>query len=679
MKRALITGITGQDGAYLATLLLEKGYKVYGIVRHTANPNRWRIAGIEGHIEDRLILLEGDLTDPVSLREAVRVSQPDEVYNLAAQSFVGLSWKQPELTSQITGIGALNMLQAVREIKPDARVYQASSSEMFGKVQEVPQTEKTILYPRSPYGAAKVFAHYMTINYRESYNMFASCGILFNHECFSPKNPIVVRINGLVDVCFIDDIQRGRTAVSAVSRNPVETFDVSKREIEVMTSQGFKKLLHITKRHISKCQSKALRKLETRSGNVVLTDHHNSLLKDGSKLRADEVVCGDKLLRVKDYSLPTVTAVGNDMATFLGLLVSDGHVPLDPSKASIRFTNNSQELRDLFENLAYKLFCFKKSSTRHYKGGFNNSDLVGQVDVRGLPVDTVRYLRSQVYHARSSLKKVPEVILNANKEDKLAFLRGYNYGDGLKADKTSREFKSFKTNSALLAQGLFLLVKDILDTEVCFNSFYQNESEYYQLNILDNNSNRDQHLIKCRDEVKKIIENLEEEWVYDLETEAGDVQVGIGDIISANSPLRGEEFVTRKITKAVARIKLGLQKELRLGNLDAKRDWGHARDYVLGMWLMLQHDTPDDFVLATGQTHSVRDFCKIAFEYVGLNYEDYVVIDPKFFRPAEVDLLIGDYSKAKQVLGWEPQISFRGLVEGMVQADLDREKNQLTS
>lgn len=321
VKTALITGATGQDGSYLIELLLEKQYIVYCMIRHSANPNYHRIS----HLLNKINIIDGDLTDPSSLREAIRVSQPDEVYNLAAQSFVGLSWNQPELTSQITGIGCLNLLQAIKEIKPDTKFYQASSSEMFGKVHEVPQKEDTVLHPRSPYGVAKVYAHYMTINYRESYNMFCVSGILYNHE----------------------------------------------------------------------------------------------------------------------------------------------------------------------------------------------------------------------------------------------------------------------------------------------------------------------------------------------------------------SSRRGLEFVTRKISNAVARIKLGLQSELRLGNLDAKRDWGHAKDYIFGMWLMLQQDLPDDYILATGQTHSVKEFVQIAFEHVGLNWEDYVIVDPTLFRPAEVDLLIGDATKAKTKLGWEPKITFSELVKEMVDNDLKIESEKL--
>jgi GDPmannose 4,6-dehydratase len=319
-KRALITGITGQDGSYLAELLLEQGYDVAGMIRRDSSPNHERIA----HLLDRITVVPGDLLDSQSLMEAIDAVKPDEVYNLAAQSFVATSWNQPVLTSEFTALGVTRMLDAVRKVAPKARFYQASSSEMFGKVQETPQTEKTPFYPRSPYGVAKVYGHWITVNYRESYDMYACSGILFNHE----------------------------------------------------------------------------------------------------------------------------------------------------------------------------------------------------------------------------------------------------------------------------------------------------------------------------------------------------------------SPRRGIEFVTRKITDGVARIKLGLASELLLGNMDSKRDWGFAGDYVRAMWLMLQQDKPDDFVIATGQKHSVRDFVEAAFNHVGLDWQPFVKQDPRFMRPAEVDLLVGDYSKAKRVLGWEPKVTFKQLVTMMVDEDMARLKGQ---
>ncbi|HXE81533.1 MAG TPA: GDP-mannose 4,6-dehydratase [Vicinamibacterales bacterium] len=316
VKRALITGITGQDGSYLAELLLEKGYEVVGVIRRSSAPDLWRIR----HILDRIALRPGDLLDQLSLVRIISDVQPTEVYNLAAMSFVPASWDQPLLTGEFNSMGVTRVLEAIRQVDPSIRVYQASSSEMFGKVREVPQNELTPFHPRSPYGVSKVFGHYITVNYRESYGLFAVSGILFNHE----------------------------------------------------------------------------------------------------------------------------------------------------------------------------------------------------------------------------------------------------------------------------------------------------------------------------------------------------------------SPRRGLEFVTRKVTDGVARIKLGLASQLVLGNLDAQRDWGFAGDYVRAMWMMLQQDTPDDYVVATGVSHSVRDLVEVAFSHVGLDWKQYVRLDPALLRPAEVDHLIGDATKARERLGWRPECSFEQLIKMMVDADLER-------
>jgi GDPmannose 4,6-dehydratase len=321
MSTAMITGITGQDGSYLAEFLLEKGYQVIGMVRRSSTVTFERIE----HLQDDIVLIQGDLHDQSSLVDVIERYRPDEVYNLAAQSFVPTSWNQPVLTGEVTALGVTRLLEAVRLVNPDARFYQASSSEMFGKAKAVPQNEQTPFHPRSPYGVAKVYGHWITVNYRESYNMYAVSGILFNHE----------------------------------------------------------------------------------------------------------------------------------------------------------------------------------------------------------------------------------------------------------------------------------------------------------------------------------------------------------------SPRRGLEFVTRKISNGVARIKLGLAKNLRLGNLEAQRDWGFAGDYVKAMWMMLQQEEPQDYVVGIGKTHSVRQLCENAFNYVSLNYEDYVVQDPLFYRPAEVDLLIADPAKARDELGWNPNISFEELVHLMVEADLKRVSKEL--
>ncbi len=319
-KKALITGITGQDGSYLADLLLEKGYDVYGMVRRSSSEKFDRIK----HVRDKLHIKQADLLDQYSIIKLLEEVQPDEIYNLAAMSFVPTSWNQPVLTAEFTATGVTRMLEAVRAVNPRIRFYQASSSEMFGKVKEIPQSEKTPFHPRSPYGVAKVYGHWITVNYRESYDIFGVSGILFNHE----------------------------------------------------------------------------------------------------------------------------------------------------------------------------------------------------------------------------------------------------------------------------------------------------------------------------------------------------------------SPRRGLEFVTRKVTHTAAKIKLGLAKELRMGNLDSKRDWGFAGDYVKAMWLMLQQPNPDDYVIATGETHSVKELVEAAFNYLDMDYKDFVVIDERFIRPAEVDLLIGDNSKAKKKLGWKPDVNFEGLVKMMVDSDMELLKKE---
>ncbi|MGO5013610.1 GDP-mannose 4,6-dehydratase [Niallia sp. Sow4_A1] len=323
MKSALITGITGQDGAYLAQLLLNKGYEVYGVIARRSTDTLWRLNYLG--IKEQVNLIEGDMSDLSSLIRAVQISNASEVYNLAAQSFVGTSWEQPILTANVTGVGVVNLLEAIRLTDPTIRYYQASTSEMFGLVQEPIQSETTPFYPRSPYGVAKLYGHWITVNYRESFNMHTSSGILFNHE----------------------------------------------------------------------------------------------------------------------------------------------------------------------------------------------------------------------------------------------------------------------------------------------------------------------------------------------------------------SPLRGIEFVTRKVTDAAARIKLGVQDKLHLGNIDAKRDWGFAGDYVEAMWLMLQQDQGDDYVVATGKTTTVRDMCEIAFKHVGLNYIDHIVIDPQFYRPAEVDLLLGNPTKAMKQLNWEPKTNLEQLITMMVDADMKRVKGEV--
>jgi GDPmannose 4,6-dehydratase len=292
--------------------------------------------------------------------------------------------------------------------------------------------------------------------------------------------------------------------------------------------------------------------------------------------------------------------------------------------------------------------------------------------------DYGRYIHASLY-TRSGHKRVPERVLNASASARLAFLRGYNAGDGLKSTPCTYEFQSFKTSSATLAAALYWLATVTLGQRAIICLEDRNDTTYHQINLNSPSvvGRKSQHLKRPLEEVVKVNEIDYSGWLFDFATESGTFHAGIGQGWIHNSPRRGIEFVTRKITDGAARIKLGLANELLLGNLDAKRDWGFAGDYVRAMWLMMQQDKPQDFVVATGQKHSVMDFVEAAFGHLGLDWQGYVKQDPRFMRPAEVDALVGDYSKAKRVLGWEPTVNFKQLVTMMVDADLARLQGQV--
>ena len=303
---------------------------------------------------------------------------------------------------------------------------------------------------------------------------------------------------------------------------------------------------------------------------------------------------------------------------------------------------------------------------RYGTSGWNSERTVGQLQLNGSRT-AGRWLREQLY-AESGAKRVPTLVLNAPIGAQAAYLSGYYAGDGLEAGNG----ESIKTNSALLAQGVCWLYAN-QGRRCSVYAEQRGQSTYFQLNISfgQGAGEKGQHLRKSASEVRRITSGTTgDDWVFDLETASGRLCAGVGRLVVHNSPRRGLEFVTRKITHAVARIKLGLDRELRLGDLDPQRDWGFAGDYVRAMWLMLQQERPDDYVIATGRTYTIRHFCEVAFEHVGLNWQEYVVQDERFMRPAEVDLLIGDAEKARERLDWRPETSFEDLVKLMVDTDL---------
>jgi GDPmannose 4,6-dehydratase len=405
--------------------------------------------------------------------------------------------------------------------------------------------------------------------------------------------------------------------------------------------------------------------IQARAGVVDVTAHHTMLDSDHDEVRADALAEGDRLALCEYLPEPSNwTSVSHEMAEFLGLMVADGWVAHDGGAVS--FTNNDPRLRLRVAELWSRLFL---GSSREWVGrsGFDPDAEVGKVALTGSRAGAV-FLRDQLY-TPSSHKQVPPLVLNSYSDSQEAFLQGYYAGDGLKRGGGM----SVKTNSPALAQGLCALYT-WADQPASVYVETRGERSYYQLNLASavRVGAKGQHLRKDPAEIRKIeAPAVDDEWVFDIETESGVFCAGIGRIVVHNSPRRGLEFVTRKVTHGAASIKLGLSSDLALGNLDAERDWGYAKDYVEAMWLMLQQDAPDDYVVATGETHSVRDLVDIAFAHVDLDPSAHVRADPRFLRPAEVEHLVGDASKAREKLGWAPRTSFAELVTLMVDADLE--------
>ncbi len=594
---------------------------------------------------------------------ASRCTRVTEIYNLAAMSFVAVSWIQPTLTAEFTGVGVTRMLEAMREVCPEARFYQASSSEMFGKVREVPQTETTPFYPRSPYGVAKVYGHFITVNYRESYDLHATSGILFNHESICANTPLLIREDGIISV-------KMPTQLVAVQQtgSPVQNF-VPSSFVQIWDGESWTpiKAITATKRRPTDPDHELL-SIQARGGVVEVTAHHNMLDSGWAKIAACEVEDSDELALCARMPSPSDwTIASEEFAELLGLMAADGYVHRDGTV--VRFTNDDHTLRGRVATLWSQLFL---GGTREWTGtsGWSADAVVHHVDLTRNRAAGL-WLRSELYTPEGH-KQVPALILNSDPDTHRAFLRGYYAGDGLKRGNGA----SIKTNSAVLAQGLCWMYH-VNGQPASVYVEQRGKSTYYQLNLASaavGVGAKGRHLRKNPAEVRRVVPaNVpDDEWTFDIETDSGVFCAGVGRLVISNSPRRGMEFVTRKITWHAAAIKHGRAKELRLGNLDAERDWGYAKDYVEAMWLMLQQDSAEDYVIATGKAHSVRECCQIAFEEAGVgDFERYLVMDPTFVRPAEVDHLIGDSSKAAHNLGWRPQTSFEELIRLMTRSDLE--------
>ncbi len=659
MKTALITGITGQDGSYLAEHLLSEGYAVYGLVRQTSVRNLERII----HLADRIELVNGDLLDQNSLINAVAEARPDEVYNLAAQSFVPASFSQPVLTGEFTALGVTRMLEAIRVVNPKIRFYQASSSEMFGKAEQVPQDEDTRFHPRSPYGVAKCYGHWITVNFRESYGLYAVSGILFNHECVTAETPVLIRRNGLLDILPVEEIVPHRSD----ARHGLKYTTVPSSPLEVWDRGGWTdvRLMTATWNDPKRKDFKPVSRIAARGACFGATRDHIAYLSGCRPSPVGEIEAGAFLEFAELPQAADTIEMPLDEAWFLGAMAAEGHV----ASRKARFTSCDPALVERVQGLWRKL-TGGATSSRVGRSGFERSRPAFQLDLTGSSA-FCGWLRTQLYTRRGH-KRVPFRILNSGAASRLAFLEGYNAGDGLAAGHGAYLFQSFKTNSATLAQGLWWLAHVTLSQRTILCVEDREGRLYYQINLNSPNpiGQKGAHLRLPLEQVVKVSDVREAGWVFDLETATGTFQAGVGSGWIHNSPRRGTEFVTRKVSLAAARIAAGLQRELRLGNLDARRDWGFTGDYVRAMRLMLQQETPRDYVIGTGETHTVQEFVEAAFSLVNLDWRKYVVIDPKLVRPAEVDVLIANPRRAREELGWTPQVKFHELVRMMVEADV---------
>jgi len=715
MKKALITGITGQDGSYLTELLLEKGYEVHGLIRRSSTFNTSRLEHIYQDPHEKspqLFLHYGDLSDTGNIRKLIFDIQPDEVYNLGAMSHVRVSFDTPEYTADITGLGALRILEAIKDFEKShdkkIRFYQASSSEMFGSTPP-PQSEKTLFHPRSPYGCAKAFAYHTTVNYREAYNIFAVNGILFNHETVASFMPMFCKKTdeNIFDIKPIKEIIEFDESLEQYQAKVVFGVQVWGKNgwIDVTYASAYP--------HNVEGDNKKPRFINARNGAFMATSSHVAFLDGGEEKETKHIIVGD---RIETISLPLIpssdisSVISDEEAELMGMMVGDGSISYAHKGIGVRgkFTNSNVMFRDRFNTLWQKI---TGGWTKYHsnKSGFCDN-IVGQLVLNG----GNDWLRKIDIYNKDKTKRIPRLVLNSSPNIMLAFLRGYNACDGLKANPCTYEFRNFKTNSATLAMGLWYLIECTTKQDINLTVETKPDGRiFYSLNLLTTTDNALKeatirefmyagvsqrgmqrmtgisrtfirkiqrgsaaclihHLKKDPLEVKKILELPKYDgWFYDLETSSGEFHCGIGKAHVHNSPRRGETFVTRKITRGIARILAGLDKKLYLGNLSARRDWGYAKEYMEAAWMMLQQDKPDDYVIGTGETHSVKEFVQAAFKHAGISdWKKYVEIDPRYYRPTEVDSLIADPSKARKKLKWKPKTTFDTLVKLMVEEDL---------
>ena len=662
MKKALITGITGQDGSYLAEFLLSKGYEVHGMIRRASTFNTSRIDHIykDPHLRGvRLHLHYGDLSDSGQLTNLIYNIKPDEIYHLGAQSHVRVSFDIPEYTGDITALGTTRILEAVRRSGIKCKFYQASSSEMYGDAL-APQNEDTPFRARSPYAAAKIYAYWMVRNYQEGYNIFACNGILFNHESVPKNSPLIVDINGKIDILPIEDLFRAE-------KHRYEGILDEYKGALVWNGEYWTKIINGTCYRDAK---KPLRLIQTREASYEATYEHICFDEENSEVKTKDIEIGNKVFRSSFPESKGELRLDKRLSKFIGYLVGDGTID---ERGRIRLTGIDKQELIKIANLVIGQFGWTYRLNTYGPGKFDNcKEDVWQLDINN-DIYFGLWLRSYIYTKHSHEKKVPIFILNSDVETKEAFFDGYYLADGRNEGNERYKYKGFTTKSATLCLGLIFIFRSFSKQTIKCKCEYRDGRRYYYVQFgTQNPTNKGKHLRKDLNEVIKAVDTISPDgWFFDIQTESQSFATGPNLFKIHNSPRRGETFVTRKITRGLARIIAGKDKKLYLGNLDAKRDWGYAPDYIEAMWMMLQQERPEDYVIGTGKTHSVKEFLEGVFNYAGLDWKEYVEIDPRYFRPTEVELLLADASKARKELGWSPRITFKELVKIMVDSDME--------
>ncbi len=657
-KRALITGISGQVGSFLAEILLEKGYDVHGIVRRHSN-NLLQNSNI-GHILDRVALYHGDMTDPISLQNAIIRSNPHEIYALASQSHVHISYDNPIYTANVVAIGHLNLLEAMRMYAKGARLVHASTSEMFGNSIDDDgfQRESSRLVPANPYAAAKVFAHNIGRNYRQSYNLFISNCIAMNHESILANSPIMIKdSNDLIDILPIEDTFKA---------HEYEGLLEEYKSCKVWNGSEWTKIIKGTRyRDINK----PVQAIQTRDSVCETTLDHAFFNEDNQEIENNNLKIGDKLYKVSYPNNNDFSSLVQDVdfCKFLGFLVGDGYVS---DGGRIRLIGQDMQLIESYMKIITDKFGWDVYYGSN-KSGFENTEPSFYIECRN-DVNFGLFLRNNIYTLRSNEKRVPKFILNSSSECKKAFFDGYYDADGRKAGDEKYFYKGFTTSSATLALGLIFIMKSFSQQDAkCKLEYRTIKNEvfryYYVYFTSDYRPGEIFGSRRIRNEIiKKYLTGNSTGEFFDIQTESMTFCTGPNLVKIHNSPRRGINFVTAKVVNEAVKISRGLSDKLSLGCLSARRDWSHAKDVALAQWMILQHDKPDDWMVSSGISHSIEELCDYVFSKLGMNYKDYVVVDPKFIRPEETRNLRGDSSKIRSILGWKPEYTFETLMDEMI-------------